>query len=437
VSEEPYDIIRAGGLLVLLLLVNAMLVACEISLVRLRYTLGEDEATEKLKKRWGARYLIDNAGWAAQVVRFGIMATTVGLSLAAFPLLDGIQEWIPFWKSQPGRGIIVLVLFIITASLVSFFGFLAPRGIAMKHPRRTLRSVSLLVTLLVLALYPWFKMLRKVARRFFDLVGIDFEHDFNVLDFEVQIRALADDEEPLSPLTLSIVQNALRMRELETSDVVQPRQTVHYMDLELSREENLEMARQTGHTRFPLCREDLDDCVGLIHIKDLFRWPGGLAAVDLMRAKREILSFQEDLPLEQALSQLLARKAHMALVKDEFGGVTGIITLEIIIERIIGDIHDEFDLPEAARVTTLNDEDYKVDGLTPIHEVEEAMDVEIDDTDASTFGGLVTESLGRLPESGEELTLEESGLQVRIEAVDEKRILSATVKKLQQDEDDD
>ncbi len=436
-SDDLYDIIIAGGLLLLLLVVNAVLVACEISLVRLRYTLGEDEETERLKQRWPTRYLIDNAGWAAQVVRFGIMVVTVGLGMAVFPLIDGLQRKIPFWEGQPGRTIIVLLLFSIAASFISFFGFLVPRGLAVRKPHSSLAAVSLIVAVMVIVLLPWFKALRHTARRAFSLMGITFEHDFNVLDFEVQIRALADDEEPLSPQTLSIVQNALRMRELETSDVVQPRQSVHFMDLELPAEENLAMARETGHTRFPLCHEDLDHCVGLIHIKDLFRWPGGPAAADLIRLKREILSFQEDLPLEQALAQLLARKSHMALVKDEFGGVSGIITLEIIIERIVGDIHDEFDLPEAARVTTDNDEDYKVDGLTPIHEVEEALDVEIDDTEAATFGGLVTESLGRLPEAGEEVTLEEPGLEVRIEAVDEKRILSATVKKVASEDDDD
>lgn len=413
-----------------LLLVNAVLVACEISLVRLRYILGEDDATERLKKRWGARTLIDNAGWAAQVVRFAIMVSTVGLGMTVFPLIDGLQRSITILQGQPARGILILLLFCFGASFVSFFGFLVPRGIAVRKPHQALGILAPIVAVLVYMLLPWFRALRHTARRAFSLLGIHFEHDFNVLDFEVQIRALADDEEPLSPQTLALVQNALRMRELETSDVVQPRQNVHYMDLDLPREDNLAMARETGHTRFPLCREDLDQCVGLIHIKDLFRWPGGPATADLLRLRRNILSFQENLSLEHALAQLLAKKSHMALVKDEFGGVTGIITLELIIERLVGDIHDEFDLPEAARVTSLDGEDYKVDGLTPIHEVEEALDVEIEDTEASTFGGLVTESLGRLPETGEEILLEDSCLQVRIEAVDEKRILSASVKKV-------
>jgi len=437
VSDDPYDILIAGGLLLLLLLVNALFVACEISLVRIRYTLGEDEAIERLKRSWATRYLMDHAGRAAQVIRFAIMVSTVGLGMAVFPLIDGLQRHVSILQGQPGRGLMILIFFIIAASVVSFCAFLVPRGLAVRKPHETLRTVSWPIVVVVLLLLPWFKLLRRTAQRGFSLMGADFEHDFNVLDFEVQIRALAEDEEPLSPQTLAVLQNALRMRDLETSDVVQPRQNVHFMDLDLPREENLAMARQTGHTRFPLCHEDLDQCVGLIHIKDLFRWPDGPIAADLLRIKREIISFQDDLPLEQALAQLLASKCHMALVKDEFGGVTGIITLEIILERLVGDIHDEFDLPEAARVTAVNGEDYKVDGLTPIHEVEEALNVEIEDTEASTFGGLVTENLGRLPESGEEVLLESSGLQVRIEAVDERRILSATVKKLAIEENED
>ncbi|WOO41308.1 hemolysin family protein [Rubellicoccus peritrichatus] len=425
------EIILFSALLLFLLLVNAVLVACEVSLVKLRYaTLGEDADESMPAKKWPVRFLIDNADWTAQVIRFGIMVTTVGMGLMAFPILFYFESHVILPDSLVSLIFVSLLCFVLVVSVVSFFGFLAPRGIAMMRPQGTLESLSWFVSVIVLILLPWFKILRILARKLFKMLGVEFKEDYNILDFEVQIRALADDEPNLSSQTRMILQNTLRLQELETSDVVLPRNQVQIMDLEKSVEENIELARQTGHTRFPLCREGLDDCVGLVHIKDLFRFSGQMSDVDLNSIKRDILSFTDDTLLESALNQLLAKKAHMALLRDEFGSVIGILTLESILESLIGDIHDEFDIPEEEKVSVISHEDYKIDGLTPIHEVEQRLDVEISDTEASTFGGLVTEELGRLPDAGEAVFLTEPSLSVTIQEVDEKRILSATVKKV-------
>lgn len=429
------EIILFSALVLLLLFINAVLVACEVSLVKLRYSkLEEDPDVPKAKRKWPVRFLIDNADWTAQVMRFGIMTTTVGVGLVAFPILYFFEVHVVLPDNLVSAVFVALICFVAAVSIVSFFGFLVPRGIAMMRPQATLESVSWFVSVIVLLLLPWFKALRIIARKLFKLLGVEFKEDYNILDFEVQIRALADDEPNLSSRTRMILQNTLRLQELETSDVVLPRHQVQIMDLEKSVEENLEIARKTGHTRFPICREDLDNCIGLIHIKDLFQFSGEMSELDLNSVKREIPSFTDDTLLETALNQLLANKAHMALLRDEFGSVVGILTLESILESLVGDIHDEFDVPEAARVSAISHEDYKVDGLTPIHEVEETLDVEISDTEASTFGGLVTEYLGRLPQAGETMFLDEPSLDVTIQEVDEKRILSATVRKVPKDE---
>lgn len=425
-----------GGFLLLLLVINAVLVACEISMVKLRYAMEEGAGMETLRANRAVNFLTTHADWAAQVIRFGIMASTVGMGLVLYPLFIQLVVAQTVFESMAGQFLLLLAAFVLAGSLVSFFGFLVPRGIAMVQPQRTLLLVSWIVVVVVVVLLPWFKVLRVIARRVFRLMGVNFKQDFNILDFEVQIRALADDEPALSPQTRKIVQNALKMRDLEVSDVVLPRHQVQVMDLDKSLEANLAMARETGHTRFPLCREDLDKCVGLIHIKDLFRWPGDIKSLNLSKMRREMLSFGDNTPLEAALAHMLARKVHMALVKDEFGGVIGVITLENILERLVGDIHDEFDIPEEARVSSAVGGVYQVDGLTPIHELEESLDVEIEETEASTFGGYLTEHLGRLPERGETFRLEEPGLEVTVEDVDEKRILAASVRRLEREEDE-
>ena len=158
---------------------------------------------------------------------------------------------------------------------------------------------------------------------------------------------------------------------------------------------NLERMKAAGHTRFPLCRGSLDDCVGMIHIKDIFRWREPVSGIDLFKLKRSIATFSLETPLEEAMERMLRAKFHMALVVDEFGGVVGVITLESIIEEMVGEIQDEFD-SEETQITALSGGEFRILGLTPLHEVEEELGVTLGNDEVSTFGGLVTGELGRI-----------------------------------------
>lgn len=431
------DFLFLGAGLIGLLCVNALLVACEISLVRLRYADPDEFDLEDLRRRKRVTYLLNRADWAAPVMRFGIMAVTIALGLVLFPMIGYVMDKVAYFHSQPGATIKAIVAFLLAASVVSLFGFLFPRGFALSNPMRALRLSSWFIIGVVAVLLPWFKLLRSIARRLFGLVRLRFEHDFNVLDFEVQIRALAEDEEPPSAYQRKLLKNSLRIRDLEVSDVLLPRNQVQLFNLEDSLEENLTLARHTGHTRFPLCDGDLDRCVGLIHIKDIFRHPGDPRKIDLRRIARKIERFKADTRLEEALQRMLAQKVHMALVSDEFGGALGVVTLETILEELVGDIEDEFDLPESEDFTQTGPDEYLVDGLMAIHDLEEELNVEIDTDEVSTLGGLITNELGRIPLPDEVITMDQYGLEVTVKEVDERRVLAASVKKIPVEADED
>lgn len=419
-----------GGFLIGLLLINALLVACEISLVKLRYADPDEFDLAELRRRKRVAYLLNRADWAAPVIRFGIMAVTIALGLVLFPMLGYLMGQIVYFQSQPGASIKAFIAFAVAASVVSLFGYLMPRGFALSNPTRAIRLTSWVVMGIVVVVLPWFKLLRGIARKLFVPLGLHFEHDFNVLDFEVQIRALAEDEEPPSPYQRKLLRNSLRLRDLEVSDVLLPRNQVQLFNLQSSVADNLALAKQTGHTRFPLCDGDLDRCVGLVHIKDIFRQTGDLAKLDLRKIARKIERFTGDTQLEEALQRMLAQKVHMALVSDEFGGALGVVTLETILEELVGDIEDEFDLPETQELQQTGPDEYLVDGLMAIHDLEEELNVEIDTTDASTIGGLITNELGRIPETNETVTMDQYGLEITIKEVDERRVLTASVRKI-------
>lgn len=423
------DLLLYTALLTGLLLINALLVACEISMVKLRYALIEDDGLQRLRAHRRINYLMDNADWTAQVIRFGIMACTLAIGFALLPMLLMGANWlIPGQDNTLLQAVFSLLGFFLAVSLVSLVAFRVPRGFALTHPLFTLRTTSWFVVGFSVITLPWFKMLRSLTRKLFQCFGIQVREDYNVLDFEIQIRALGEGGPSLTPFTRMILRNTLRIRDLEVSDVLLPRREVKYFDVEDPVAENLAMARETGHTRFPLVRGDLDNCIGVIHIKDLFRAPEGPENANFLKLRRDMISFSANAPLEEAFQGLLAQKMHMALVKDEFGGTAGVITLETILEALVGEIDDEFDVTGEAQIVKVGDHEYQVDGLTPIHDFEEYFNQSIGNEEVSTFGGFITSHMGHIPGQGETIEIASPPMQITIEEVDEKRILRARVR---------
>jgi len=158
------------------------------------------------------------------------------------------------------------------------------------------------------------------------------------------------------------------------------------------------------HTRFPLCRENLDNTVGLIHIKDLVTMMNE-PNPDLMKIKRELIPVPEMVPLEKLLTLFLSKHAHLAIVIDEFGGSVGMVTLEDVLEELVGDIQDEFDM-EKAEFQKISANEFTVDGTLGLYELNDLAKLELESADVSTIGGYVTHLLGHLPKQGEQVKID-------------------------------
>ena len=205
-----------------------------------------------------------------------------------------------------------------------------------------------------------------------------------------------------------------------------PRNQVQILDDQDSLEKNMEIARTCGHTRLPLCAGNLDHCSGIIHVKYAFRLLSEGAPIDLDSLARSPALLSSEEPLPVALRKMMKWKVHMALVRDEFGGIDGVITLEDILEEVVGEIQDEFDADEHA-VEQLADGKWRVPGLTPVHELPDELKLveEVEEEELTSFGGFVTRELGRIPEKGETVNLQH--LEVDILEADETRVLSTEV----------
>lgn len=412
------------GAVSMLFVLHAFIVMCEISLVKIRYGEVDEQATEALKRHRGVVHLIENGALAGRVVRFSKTLCTVGAGLLLMPLFSDFFILLGL-ESVPNRLVVILLSLAFAVSVHFVFAEIFPRGLAMRDPSRALRwSYRVLLFFQVLT-YPLLLVFRAIKRVLFRALGVDVEDEFNPLDLDVQIRAMGEDGGDFSEVVRKIMNRAMQMHDLVVHDVLLPRREVVICNLEEDIKTNLARMKEAGHTRFPLCRADLDDCVGIIHIKDIFRWREPVSQIDLMKLKRNVAVFSLETPLEEALERMLRAKFHMALAVDEFGGVVGVITLESILEELVGEIQDEFDSEEEQIIRLPQSRSFRISGLAPIHAVEEALDVQIKNEEVSTFGGFITGEMGRIPVHGEQFRID--NLDITVTEVDERRVIAARV----------
>jgi CBS domain containing-hemolysin-like protein len=214
----------------------------------------------------------------------------------------------------------------------------------------------------------------------------------------------SEKSDEVSSLGRDLLVNALDLRRRVVRDIMTPRGEVVFLDLEETFEENVKKALESRHTRFPLCRGHLDNTVGLVHIKELvpmMRDPHP----DLLRIKRDLTPVPEMMSLEKLLNLFLTKHAHLAIVVDEYGGTVGMVTLENVLEEIVGDIQDEFDT-EKEEFRTINENEFAVDGALGLYELRDLAGLELESADVSTIGGYVTHLLGHLPKQGEQVRIE-------------------------------
>jgi CBS domain containing-hemolysin-like protein len=214
-----------------------------------------------------------------------------------------------------------------------------------------------------------------------------------------------------------IVLNALDLRHRIAREVMRPRKEIVGLDTEASIPECLGVAEKTRFSRFPLCEEgNLDKTLGIIHYKDLFAMRlKARRGADLVPATRKIIYVPETARLEKLLHLFLERKLHFAIVVDEYGGTVGMVTLENILEELVGQIQDEFD-QEKPQTVRLSDETWEVAGALPLHELAELLGEDLRAEDVTTASGWVTHRLGRFPKAGEMVTV--GAYQVRVEELD-------------------
>jgi len=227
--------------------------------------------------------------------------------------------------------------------------------------------------------------------------------------------------------TLAMLEGALEVDELQVRDVMVPRSHMVVISENASLDDIMPVIIESGHSRFPVVGEDRDEVRGILLAKDLlqlFSEHADLVLADLMRPP---VIIPESKHLNVLLREFRVSKNHMAIVVDEYGGVSGLVTIEDVLEEIVGDIDDEHDAETVDDITCLHDGVYRVQALAPIEEVNEQLGTDFGDDDYDTIGGLVVAEFGRLPEAGESVIVGEWSFEV--ESADDRRLHAMVVRR--------
>ena len=436
--DSPVVLLGKLAVILFLVLLNGFFVAAEFAIVKVRGSqLGAlDETGEK--RAGFARHVVAHLDAYLSATQLGITLASLGLGWVGEPFLARMIEPIFVLLGLGSTTVIHAFSFTLAFGLITFLhivlGELAPKSLAIRKSLATTLWVARPLGIFYVIFKPaiWFLngTANWILKHAFRLEPVG-EHE--LAHSEEELRLILDQSEKsdeVSELGRDLLVNALDLRQRVVRDIMTPRGEVVFLDLEESFEENVKKALESRHTRFPLCRGHLDNAAGLIHIKELMpmmRDP----QPDLLRIKRELIPVPEMMSLEKLLTLFLTKHAHLAIVVDEYGGTVGMVTLENVLEEIVGDIQDEFDT-EKAEFRKINENEFSVDGSLGLYELSDLAGLELESADVSTIGGYVTHLLGHLPKQGEQVRIE--NYLVTISQTDGRRVGQLHFRKLDSSE---
>ncbi len=442
------DIVWKILLTIGLVALNGYFVASEFAAVTARASRLEAEASSSILAKL-ALLIKRRLDLYLSACQLGITLASLGLGAVTEPavaaLLRPILEW---WSLSEHaiHGLSFAIAMAISTTLHITVGEQAPKTWAIVAADRLLPILALPLVVFTYIFFPAIWLLNAVSNGMLRMSGVDVKPGghYELPHTADELRALlahAVEKGAIEKGRSQILTGAFELADLKTRQIMTPRTEVDYLLLDQPLGEILRIVQKSAFTRLPLCDGDIDHVVGLVHMKDLFNHlklipgrlkftdektpdgeiiaiaaglPGsaihviGSGDIELKTIKREILFVPELLPVPKLLRQFQAARTHMAVVVNEYGATQGIVTLEDVIEEIVGDIEDEFDVDAKAPQFVTEGENHRVNGRLPLHELRERLhldDGELGNGDVDTVGGWVIQKLGRWPRAGDSVEM--------------------------------
>ncbi|MDH3253427.1 MAG: hemolysin family protein [Acidobacteriota bacterium] len=400
----------------ILVVINGFFVAAEFALVKVRPTQIDPYVQRGEFRGKVARNMVRHLDAYLSATQLGITLASLALGWIGEPAFAWLIE--PLVTKVPGSSPALVHSISLTAAFLSItilhivLGELAPKSLAIRKPEPTSLWIAIPLWIFFKVSYPAIWILNHIANAILRVFGIEPVSEAEMGHDEEELRRIlaSSASDRLSTQKRRILDNVFTFANRPVRKIMVPRADVVYLSTNRSMQDNIETARHSGHTRLPLAESDLDHILGFVHIKDLFR--ADPMPSQLQDLCREIAFVPETLTLDRLLRRMRRENAHLAAVLDEYGGVSGIVTLENVLEEIVGEIQDEFDL-EAPECVEKTDGVWQVSGTMLVEDLEDALSVEFSDRDEDTVAGVVLSELGRSAKPGDVVKLPPLELVVR------------------------
>lgn len=420
------------SLLVLIAFLNGFFTASGFALVRVRSTQIESLV---VKGHWRAKIvknLLQHLDVYLSATQFGNVMTSVALGWLGEPfvarMLVSVFEDLGVANPQVIQAISFSIAFGLVTFLNIIFGELVPKSIAIQKAQTITLWVAYPLRIFFVVFKPFIKALDYIANFILRVIGITTVSESELMHSSEELRLLLAQERNVSVTSKSIVLNAMDFRRKQARHFMVPRREIIALDILAPVLENIEIMRKKKYTRYPVLKETIDDIVGIVHTKDIFKHElNHKPDFTIESVLRDATFVPETIHLEKILETMLNKKTHLIILIDEYGGTAGLITLEDVLEELVGPIQDEFDR-ETPELTKVSDDEYIVNGSITTHEVERLINQELSPKDVLSIGGFVVDQLGHIPAKGESILV--NGVELTVESVEERAVESVRVRRI-------
>ena len=415
--------------LVVLILLNAFFAAAEISFISLNDAKIAKQAKEGNKKAGQIEKMLKTPSKFLATIQIGI--TLAGFLSSDFasdtfadvlaPMLNNVM---PFASVEVWRAISIVMITIVLSFFTLIFGELVPKRIAMKNSERVaFFSIGIIRAISIIAA-PFVKLLTAVTNGISKLLGID-EHEEEIVT-EEEIKMMIDQGKEKGTIEESekeLLNNVFEFNDIVASEIMTHRTDIFAVDKDISLDELLkEISKEEyRYSRIPVYDEVIDEIQGILYVKDILKNVNkkSFKIKDIMK---DAYFVPQNKMIDELFKEMQKNKMQMAIVLDEYGGTAGLITMEDILEELVGDIYDEYDEVEE-EYEKIDDDTYILSGSMPIYDVNKLIDAKIPEGDYDTLSGFLQEELGRIPDEEEYPTIETKEITYKIQEYEDRRIV--------------
>ena len=415
-------------ILVILILINAFFAASEIAFISLNDTKIELMAKDGHKKAKRIAKMLKTPSKFLATIQIGI--TLAGFLSSAFasdafaeklaPVLYGV---FPSISLETWKGIAIIIITIVLSYFTLIFGELVPKRIAMKKSELIAFGSIGIIQFIAMVTSPFVKFLEfstNIVSKLFGVTGTEEE-----VVTEEEIRMMVDvgqEKGTIEENEKEMINNIFEFNDRTVSEIMIPRNEIFALDSNLAMADAiLEIAEDYKYSRIPVYKENIDQIIGILYIKDMLLEQKN-KNTKIKNIVKDVYFVPETKKVDELFSEMRKNKKQIAIVIDEYGGTAGLVTMEDILEEIVGDIFDEFDEFEN-EYEKIDENTYILDGGIPIYECKKILDIDIPEGDYETLSGYLIDALGRIPEEKEKPVIEIDNVVYKIEKIENKKII--------------